>query len=322
MNKKSKMIAAVMLLAVSAAGLVLINYYNPWQEQQQEPGEFETPPETHGMQAAESCENFTGIEKAKCYLDEGDLNKSLDVCGNLSVKEGDTCYQGTALDITNKNISKLNKSIEICNRVTGGRFYCYTNLASIVVKSDLDAAIYVCDLTYPPYICYSTLGRVIAYSEVNETIALCRKINDSTCYTSAAEVIVNNDSKSALFLCRDCANTTRTSCQGCYFDAAKEIAQNDPKKAIDICNEGARIAAEYSYPFSYMCQINAADAVKEDNEIAAFEICTNLTGVNKARCYFKIINFSNNPGHVAEMCRIMTETWEGEPNVMRYCKDS
>ena len=322
MNKKSKMITAVMLLAVSAAGLVLINYYNPWQEQQQEPGEFETPPETHGMQAAESCENFTGIEKAKCYLDEGDLNKSLDVCGNLSVKEGDTCYQGTALDITNKNISKLNKSIEICNRVTGGRFYCYTNLASIVVKSDLDAAIYVCHLTHPPHVCYSTLGRVIAYAGVNETLVLCRKINDSTCYISAVEVMVKNDSETALFLCENCANTTCTACPECYFDVAKEVVQHDLKKAIDICNEGALIGDKYSYPFSYMCQINAADSIKEENESAAFEICTNLTGAKKATCYFRIIKVSNDSSHIAEMCRHMIEILGEEPNVMRYCKDS
>ena len=269
----------------------------------------------------DECVNLTGLEKAKCYLDGGYLNESLDVCENFTGEERNLCYQGIALDITKKDTGDLNASIEICNKMSEGRFYCYTYLASIVVKSDTDTAIFLCDLTSPPHICYTTIGRVISHRGVNETIALCRKVNYSTCYKPAAAVTAKNDYKSALLLCRDCANTTNTPCTECYSDVAKEVAFYAPQEAIEICTEGELIAGRYLYPFAYMCQIDAADAISGTNESGAFEICGNLTGVNKASCYFRVVKVSNNTGHIREMCDHMMGVWGEEPNVMRYCRD-
>jgi len=317
MNKKSKMITAVMLLAVSAAGLILINYYNPQQEQQ----ELETPPGNPVEQAADSCENFTDIEKAKCYLDKDDLNASLEVCGNLSGGDRNLCYQRIAVTITDKNISNLNESFGLCNNMTSGRFTCYTSLASTIVTSDADAAISLCNLTSPRQLCYKSIGYVIARRGINETIAVCRKIKDSSCFTPAAVFMAGNDSESAVFICRECVNTTDTECLACYFGVSEAVVHYESRKAVDICSEAAAVADKYSDSFPYMCQMNAAEAIREINASASFEVCGNLTGRMEASCYFRIIPFSNNTAHITEMCGCMIDEYGEDPNIMRYCKN-
>ena len=322
MNKKSKMIAAVMLLAVSAAGLILINYYNPQQEQEQhEPVELQTPGENSDEQVTDSCENFTWDERAKCYFYQGNLNKSIEVCSNLNETDRSICFQKIAITLTGENISSLNESVGLCNKMVSGWFNCYTSLASVVVKSDSDAAIFLCNLTSPSWLCYESIAYAIAHRGVNETLAVCRKIKDSSCYTPAAVFMAGNDSEGAALMCRECVNDTDGGCLACYPGVAKEVARYDYRKALDICNEGALAAERYSYIFSHMCQIDAAKAIKEINASASFEICRNLTGRNRASCYYKIKGVSNNTAHITEMCDCMIKEYGEDPNIMRYCEN-
>ena len=314
------MIAIVMLISVSSAGLILFNYYG--HKLPPEPEELKTNASSLAdEQINDPCENFTGIEKAKCYLDRDDLNASIETCENMSSEERNMCYQGMALNTIKKDVSNLNASIGLCDDMSEGKFYCYTYLSSIAVKSDIDTGIFLCNLTSPPYVCWGTIGRVIGYAGANESLELCRKINDAVCYASAGAVIARNDSESALFLCGKCVNDTNTPCGECYSNAAKEIAPYDAKKAIDTCSEGANAANKYHYSFSSSCHINAAEAAGSSNGSAAFEICGNLTGLDKAACYFEIVGVSDNPEHIEKMCNYMIGIWGEDPTVMRYCRD-
>jgi hypothetical protein len=90
---------------------------------------------------------------------------------------------------------------------------------------------------------------------------------------------------------------------------------------LDVCNEAAAVAGKYSGSFPYMCQINAAEAIREINSSASFEVCRNLTGRMGASCYFRIIPYSNNTAHVTEMCSRMIAEYGEDPNIMRYCEN-
>ncbi len=319
MNKKSTMIFIVMLLAASAAGLVLLKYYG--KEEQHEPGGLEKIVKDMTESVNDSCVDFEGFEKARCYLGAGDLNKSAEACGNMSGADRNRCYQSIAVSITRDSITNINKSISLCDKMSEGWFFCYVDIASVAFRSDRDAAIFLCNLTYPMDICYSTLSRVSVRMGLNETLVLCNKLKSGVCYTSAATIIVqeDNDSARALPLCRECVNNTGTCCGDCYLNVAREIVIHSPETAIDVCNEGAEAADKYGYTFSYMCQLNAAEIVMGYDANAAFEICRNLTGINRGSCYVSVVKFSNNSEHITEMCSHIISIWGEDPAFMRYC---
>ena len=308
MNKKSKMIAAVMLLAVSAAGLILINYH----EQRMHPGQMEPQikPESPGEQVNYtanynySCGNFTGIEKAKCYIEEGDLNKSLELCNNLSGDDGDECYGRLAIQYAMDNSSS---DVLMCDKVhdSDAQAFCYSNIAAITVKNNLTRAKEICNKSDPAELCYSGIARVFARENMSKSIGICKSIDDSDeCYISLASIYMKENMSTAIEICGNVSS--------CREMLAPKAAESNPDTGAELCG-------------GYPCLMDVAQVTAEKNVSKAIEICRTIGHpVPRAQCEYFILPqvLENQPQKLEELCGDIIPAWDDFQELKPYCNIS
>ena len=95
------------------------------------------------------------------------------------------------------------------------------------------------------------------------------------------------------------------------------------EKAISICNEFiTSCKKEDVCACPHCCHIESAEEIAEENINGAITICENLSGVNKAHCYYKIIRDVNRTEDIGRLCDHMISVWGERAMVMRYCKTS
>lgn len=293
----------VMLLSVSAAGLVLLDYYE--QRVQFEPAEpgglEETNSKSPEEQTNDSCENFTGIEKAKCYIGKGDLNASLEVCENLSENERDECYGRVAIRYALNNSAN---DVITCGRIhdSDTQTFCYSNIAAINVKNNLTRAKEICNKSEPAELCYSAVARVFARENLSKSIDICGSIDDANeCYISLASGYMNESMSTAIEIC---GNVT-----ACREMLAPIAAGSDPDTGVRLCAD-------------YPCIMGVAQVVAQNDTTKAIEICKTIGHpVPRSQCEYFILPqvLENQPRMLDELCGDIIPAWDNVQQLAPYC---
>ena len=277
MNKKTTMIFIVMLLSVSAAGLILWNHYG--QRMQSGPAEVENDTAYTGVQAVSPCEDYAGIEKAQCYLREGNPDKSLEVCWALSEGMQYECAGRIGLEYAK---SDPEKGIEICDKLPAGgdhQMVCFSGIASLMVAGDevdADKVKKVCLRVSNPMICVVQVTRVLSYKNQSRALSLCENLtnNDSECYFTIVNKLLPGDPEGALVICDKVSD--RTDMQICHHAVIRVIAGMDVKKAMDTCG---------SLPGPVdSCYRAVANGILKEDPYKALEVCGQIDSYVKDYC--------------------------------------
>ncbi|MDI6730140.1 MAG: hypothetical protein QMD06_01185 [Candidatus Altarchaeum sp.] len=242
---------------------------------------------TNHTNYSEKCESLNsvgdGIEKAKCYIDEGNLNMSLKICENLS-SDKNACIGRLAIYLADKNI---NKSFYVCKNSLDYHT-CSTNAVAVIASKNVSKAWELCN-SVGHLMCNNLVVRV-ALSK-NESLAneLCNTYrwwyDKCQCYGTIFNTIVKSNANitqkesKLLELC----NNVPEKCRDDYkIEVANMALQYDYKKAISICENVSFYGID-------VCYLNIVVGVNKFNYSLAVEICNRINHEHeKNSCFSKI----------------------------------
>jgi len=231
------------------------------------------------------CENLTGIEKAKCFIDEGNLNASVDVCKNMSKENIDECFGRIAIYAADKDI---NKSFYMCN-FSSDYFTCSTNAVAVIASKNISEAWELCNNNVQHMMCNNLVVRIAENKNESLARSLCETYswwNDvCQCYGTIFNVIVKNNAEPTqresklLELC----NYIPMACRDDYkIEVAKMALQYDYKKAVNICENVSSYGIE-------VCYLNIVSGVNKFNHTLAVEICNRINHEHEKNSCFNQI---------------------------------
>lgn len=298
--KNLKMTILLILIGISA--FIIIKYANDSLHYGQDfNSRLNLTENNNNSKVADSCENFAGIEKAKCYLDSGNLNASLEVCGNLSGGEMDECYGRTAIRYALDNSSS---DVLTCVRIqdTDALAFCYSNIAAIVVKNNLTRAKEICNKSDPVELCYAGIARVFARENPGKSLDICKSIDgNDECYISLASVYMKENMSLAIEMCGNV-----TSCREMLAPKAAEL---NPDTGVGLCG-------------GYPCIMGVAQVVARNNTSKAIEICKTIGHpVPRSQCEYFILPqvLENQPRRLGELCGDIMPFWDNVQQLAPYC---
>ncbi|OQX18287.1 MAG: hypothetical protein BWK75_06760 [Candidatus Altiarchaeales archaeon A3] len=261
--------------------------------------------------AVDSCKNFTGIEKAKCYFDEGNLsnlNVSLEICRGL--KQKFTSSDAVCLAKISSVVSRENPEIalSICDEVYNTSsdadgsvsMKCYENVVSFF-SSDSGVE-EICDKTFYPGVCYAVAARAQFYKNLTKALYFC-SISGNVCFKQLARISKN--STQAIGFCNNvsvdygdrdaCFSTVvyntmlidemeaekiagELNC--CWSEIAFVLSARGDKRAIEVCDQHN----------TQECLRRILPNLGSVDKNFALSYCDNLSwDVDRDICYFALV---------------------------------
>ncbi len=277
--KKSNMGIFIVIAGIIAIGIVSLLFFEYRGSHNDKitnyTANYYTNHKTNYSENPERCESLNGvgdgIEKAKCYIKDGNLNMSLKICENLSIDK-DECIGRIAIYLADNDI---NKSFEVCKN-SSDYYTCSTNAVAVIASKNISEGWKLCS-NVAHMMCNNLIIRIAASK--NESSWVIEKCNNygwwydkCQCYGIIFNTIVKNNAditqreSNLLELC----DYMPTKCSEDYkIEVAVMALQHDYKKAVSICEN----VSFYSID---VCYLNIVDGVNKFNHSLAVEICNRI----------------------------------------------
>ncbi|MDI6729946.1 MAG: hypothetical protein QMD06_00155 [Candidatus Altarchaeum sp.] len=302
--KNLKVILILILLGVAA--LMLLKQYA--DEEQINSGSNFT---VNNSITIDSCRNYTGTEKAQCYVEGNlsNLNVSLEICRGLKQKftNNDAMCMAKISSVVSRENPEI--ALSICYKIDDTpsdadrtvSMRCYENVVPYF-SSDLDRVKEICGKSFYPHICYAVAARVQFYKNLTKALYFCNMSGDM-CFKGLAKI--SNNSTQAIDFCNNvsvdygdryaCFSTVVYNAMLRDEDEAEKIAEElnccrseiafvlssrKDKRAIEICQKHN----------SYECFLTILPNLGGLDKNFALSYCDNISwDVDRDICYFNIV---------------------------------
>jgi len=281
-----KMILLLLLIGIIA--LAAVKYAGDDHHSGQELNITENS--TVSISAVDLCENFTGIAKAWCYLDDNNLNAPLNVCKNLNDTAKDECYGRLALSIAEINITT---ALNICKN-SSDYYTCGTNVIASIAQDNITYAWYLCNEKVGHAMCNNLVVRIALIK--NESLAkkLCNTYewwyDKCQCYDTIFNIFakknISDEVEKESKLINLCGEMPIKCTSDCKIKVADMVVSRDYEKAVKICEN-------VSWQSREVCYLHIVSDVNKFNRTLSIDICKRISHKYERDSCFNIISYKD-----------------------------